>query len=77
MHLKLKHSLLIVLSTILFAMTNTQEVNACSGGQPLTVAGLINNSDYVVKAQITDVDDLGQNVILHIESYLAGGSGPE
>jgi len=50
---------------------------ACSGGAAVTVAGLIADSDYVVKARVTEVDDVGQNVILHIENYLAGGPGPE
>ncbi|MBC7870089.1 MAG: hypothetical protein H7Y09_04565 [Chitinophagaceae bacterium] len=51
--------------------------HACSGGVAVTVAGLIADSDYVVKARVTEVDDVGQNVILHIENYLAGGPGPE
>jgi hypothetical protein len=62
---------------LVFGVLETSNVFACSGGQPLTIRGLINNSDFVVKAQPVDVDDVHQNGILRVESYLVGGPGPE
>jgi len=58
-------------------ITDTQISYACSGGAPLNVEGLIANSDYVVKAHVVEQDDANQNVIVQVESYLAGGSGSE
>ncbi|MEP7292462.1 MAG: hypothetical protein ABI835_11800, partial [Chloroflexota bacterium] len=60
-----------------FLITKPQAVYACSGGAPLTVAGLINNSDYVVKARVAELDDEAQNAILRVESYLVGGTSSE
>jgi hypothetical protein len=52
-------------------------VDACSGGVTLSVRGLIHFSDYVVQATVSEVDDLGQNVILRIERYLTTDVGPQ
>ncbi len=52
-------------------------VHACSGGAPLTLQQLLDRSDYVVQASVVETDEAGQNAILRVESYLAGGVGPE
>lgn len=72
-----KHYLLIAFSVIFIISFVTPEAYACSGGAPITISGLLSRSDYVVKAQVYEQDDANQNVILQIESYLAGGSGPK
>lgn len=69
-------ALLIVFVGMSF-VTSTSAVFACSGGTSLTIRGLIDNSDYVVKAHAVESDDASQNVILEVESYLVGGPGPQ
>lgn len=66
----------VIVLSFVFAL-DTRSVYACSGGAPLTIKGLLSRSDYVVKARAIESDDAGQNAILQVESYLAGGPGPE
>lgn len=72
-----KFALLLPICLIFLLAIDIQPSFACSGGAPLTVAGLIKNSDYVVKARMIEQDDANQNMIIQVEQYLAGGSGPE
>lgn len=67
---------LLICYVFLFAFHHHRAF-ACSGGAPLTVRGVLNQSDYLVKAIIAETDDLGQNAIIRVVSYLAGGPGPE
>ncbi|MEL6406433.1 MAG: hypothetical protein AAFR81_18830 [Chloroflexota bacterium] len=45
---------------------------ACSGGAFFTVQGLVENTEYMVKARAVENDHAHQNVILHVEEYLVG-----
>lgn len=67
-------SAMLVLS---FGFADISPAFACSGGAPLTISSLLENSDYLVKAHPVEIDDAGQNYVLQVESYLAGGAGPE
>lgn len=67
-------SAVLVLS---FGFADISPAFACSGGAPLTISGLLENSDYLVKAHPVEIDDAGQNYVLQVESYLASGAGPE
>lgn len=71
----------IILALILGAMLAVQLVHpqtafACSG-VPETLDSLIGEADYLIKARIERSDDVGQNHIVRVESYITGGSGPE
>jgi hypothetical protein len=52
-------------------------VRACSGGATDTIQALLANATYVAKADVVSVDEVRQNAILHVDSYLYGGAGPE
>ena len=70
----------IVFTTVLIIICSIANPNiawACSGGAPLAIKALVENSDYVVKAAPVELDDLQQNAVLRVEEYLAGGPGPE
>ncbi|MEM9954230.1 MAG: hypothetical protein AAF846_21645 [Chloroflexota bacterium] len=43
----------------------------------MTVQGLLEGADYLIHAQVIEIDDRAQNAILRVNNYLAGGSGPE
>lgn len=73
----LKYVPLVSLLLMALGALETGTVLACSGGEPLSMKGLINHSDFLVRARPVEVDDVRQNAILHVESYLAGGPGPE
>src|SRR5882672_2619629 len=77
MKILLRYSFIVLLLGTVLITTNTSPVYACSGGAPLTLKGLITNSTYVVKAHVAEVDEAQQNTIVQVDSYLAGGSGPE
>lgn len=64
----------IAFGTLFF---NNNIAYACSGGSPLNLPELLNQSDYLVKAQATEIDDAGQNTIIRVESYISGGAGSE
>lgn len=69
---------IVLLLCLVFLFTfHHHPVFACSGGAPLTVRGSLNQSDYFVQGVIAETDDLGQNAIIRVISYLAGGHGPE
>jgi hypothetical protein len=57
-----------------FCLLGTSVVQACSGGfySPTTLQEEVEASDVVVKATVVEVDDYGQNALLHIDEYLAG-----
>ena len=55
----------------------TSQVRACGGGATDTIERLLERTDYVVKADVTAVDEVRQNAILSVDAYLYGGSGPE
>ncbi|MEQ8672349.1 MAG: hypothetical protein RLP44_15705 [Aggregatilineales bacterium] len=68
---------LSALFTLSLTFADVSPAFACSGGAPLTISGLLENSDYLVKAHPVEIDDAGQNYVLQVESYLAGGAGSE
>lgn len=68
---------LILFGVISFGFSFTSTVYACSGGASDNIQNLLEQTDYVVKADVTTVDSVRQNAILSIDSYLFGGSGPE
>lgn len=49
---------------------------ACSGS-PISFDESYKNSDIFVKANVVEVDDLGQNAIVEVERYYKGGAGAE
>lgn len=53
------------------------QVRACGGGVEDNIQRLLERTDYVVKADVTAVDEARQNAILSVDTYLYGGSGPE
>lgn len=53
------------------------QVRACGGGATDTIERLLERTDYVVKANVVTVDEVRQNAILSVDTYLYGGSGPE
>jgi|GEM_PF-1145509 len=63
--------------TLVFAIFNTFPAFACSGGDGSHIQENINQSDAIVKAQVVETDDVQQNYVIRVESYLAGGAGPE
>ncbi len=72
-----RYCFIVLLMGMVIVTTNTSLVSACSGGSPWTLKELISSSDTVVQASVTEVDDVSQNAILKVESYLVGGAGPE
>jgi hypothetical protein len=63
-----------LLGLLIFA---PKTVYACSGGvgePPFT--STIRNSGVIVKGRVLQTDDMRQNNIVRVESYIAGGSGP-
>ena len=74
-----KFMILIAVCFAWIATVDMQTSYACSygGSYQSTLAGMISNFDYVVKAHIIEQDDANQNAILRVERYLAGGVGPE
>lgn len=67
----------VIVLSFVFAL-DARSVYACSGRMPpLTIKGLLAQSDYMVKARAIESDDAGQNTILQVQSYLSGGPGPE
>lgn len=69
--------ILIVLSVTAFGFSSGTPVYACSGGVTETIESLLARVDYIVKADVVAVDDVRQNALLAIDSYLFGGAGPE
>lgn len=70
-------SLLVMSISVGTLFFNSNIAYACSGGSPLNLPELLNQSDYLVKAQATVSDDAGQNAIIRVESYISGGAGSE
>ena len=77
----MRHIWLILFGVLAFGWFNLHgdvaNLYACSGGAPATIRGLIESSDYVVRAHPIQIDEAGQNAVLQVEQYLAGGAGPE
>jgi hypothetical protein len=74
----LRTTLLVLVVLALFATFQPGLVSACSGGGlPIPFQQYIDESDYVVRARIAQVDDLGASAIIEVESYLVGGPGPQ
>ncbi|MEO8607249.1 MAG: WD40 repeat domain-containing protein [Chloroflexota bacterium] len=74
---RFKSAALTAILITIYSLAAQTPVLACSGGAPLTINALIKDSDYVVKAVPVELDDVQQNAILHVESYLVGRPGPE
>lgn len=68
--------LLPILIVLLSSLTMVAPVWACSGGATDTVEALLERTDIAIKAEPVAVDELRQNGVLRVESYLYG-SGPE
>lgn len=67
--------IVMVLSVMAFGLSSNSTVYACSGGGTDNIQSLLERTDYVVKADVVVVDDVRQNAILAVDSYLFGGSG--
>lgn len=67
----------IAFCVLSFGLMFTSTVYACSGGATDNIQNLLSRTDYVVKADVVSIDDVGQNAILSADTYLFGGSGPE
>ena len=74
MRTQIRAGLLIVLFAAFGWVANP--VSACSGGSPMTIRGALNFADYAAHVTVMEADDLGQNAIVRVESYLSGGQGP-
>ncbi len=71
---------LLSLSTLIVVNGHAQDEYGCpgfGGGAPSSLNTEIESSDYYIKATVVEVDDSSLNAILHVESYLTGGGGPE
>lgn len=66
-----------VLGAISFGFAFPSDVYACSGGGSDNIQYLLERTDYVIKADVIAVDDVRQNAVLSVDSYLFGGPGPE
>lgn len=66
-----------VLALVLMNIVLTPRVHACTRGASDNIQDLLSRAQYVVKADVVAVDDARQNGVLHIESVLFGGAGPE
>lgn len=66
-----------LLGAISLGFAFPSDVYACSGGGTDNIQNLLERTDYVVKADVITVDDVRQNAMLSVDSYLFGGSGPE
>lgn len=53
------------------------QVHACGGGADDNIQSLLERTDYVVKADVISVDEVRQNAIVSVDTYLYGGAGPE
>jgi hypothetical protein len=62
---------------VFFGFMMVQDVQACSGGATDTIANLLSRTEYVVQGEAVAVDDVHQNGVLRVSSYLVGGAGPE
>lgn len=68
-------SLVIVFCALSLGFAFTSPVYACGGGASDNIQYLLERTDIVVKADITSVDDVRQNAILAVDSYLYGTAG--
>jgi len=57
---------------IIFGIASTQDVLACSGGQPSSINELIDYASVIVRGHIIAKDDSGQNAIMQVTEYLKG-----
>jgi len=55
----------------------TLRVQACSGGEALTLDEMIDESSVIVKAKVRQIDIGKQNGIVQVESYFKGAPGPQ
>jgi hypothetical protein len=70
--------IMIAIVSLVMVIMPTQTALACSGGaRPNDLDEHIRMADYVVKATVVQADDLSINIILSVETYLAGGNGPQ
>lgn len=67
--------ILAVFYVLSLGFTPVSYVHACSGGGTDNIQRLLARTDYVVKADVISVDDVRQNAVLSVDSYLFGGSG--
>lgn len=61
-----------ILSVFLFGIASTQDVLACSGGQPSSINELVDYASVIVRGHIIERDDSGQNAIMQVTEYLKG-----
>lgn len=69
--------IIAVLALALINIALTPRVHACTRGASDNIQTLLSRTQVVVKAHVVSVDDARQNGVLHIESILFGGAGPE
>ena len=67
--------LLFIIALLIFGLWEARPAAACSGGSP-AMEDFLTEEYVIVKARPVDVDDLNQNGILRVESYI-WGTGPE
>lgn len=57
---------------VLFLLPDVHSAQACSGGRRIPLDDLADEAEVVVKAYPIEMDTLGQNGIIKVESYLKG-----
>lgn len=68
--------MMLILAGLFYSLMLTAPVLACGGGATDTVEALLERIEIAVKAVPVAVDELRQNGVLRVESYLYG-SGPQ
>ncbi|MBK9124806.1 MAG: hypothetical protein IPM16_17035 [Chloroflexi bacterium] len=64
-------------TVMMLALAWTSPAAACSGGGPrYELVSMVQAADVIVDGRVTVTDDAGQNLYLHVETYLHGDTGP-